>query len=714
MIPSGRLDLLALCVACLALLLASVSAFLWRFGRHLSGRQARQLAWLAVPVALLVILVVWSAIDAPHVSKKMMLFASLCNVATGAAVLMRVWAETHMVGDRTKRTPILSVLRIAALLLADSVLAFLALELPWNDALFQMSPSLVAVNVCIVGLFVLTAFFLGQRTGLLVGVVVLVAGGFGIAQHFVVEFKGASILPSDLMALGTAAAVSGGYEYQLSDGILAGMAAVGLGWASASFLAPVRLRPAHARRTMRALPIAVNLLAAGACVATGLYTFEHVDFVADLGLTNNYFSSKDIYKVQGFAASFAHLASTMGVDPPEGYSLQGAEDLEGSYSDTYQRARGESEGRLAAEEQFEQVRPSFVVIMNESFTDLSIFDGLGVGYAGPEQFMSIPDALMMGNITPSNYGGGTCNSEFQFLTGFSSAYLGAAVFPYTAFDLSGMPSLARQLSDMGYETTAMHPNLATNWNRDVALADLGFDEFLSIEDFAADAQTFHAGISDAETYAKVIEVLQESESPQFIFDITMQNHGGYEMGNIPAGSLPDTQYPGLDDATRSQVNEFIACIDESDRAFSDFLDELRNMDRPIVVVMFGDHQPGFTRTLNDTFYAGEAGLDHDARAYITPYCIWANYDVEGCDQVSERKDMGIHALGSAMLDLAGAPLTSLQQAAVVGNADVQGLNALGYKGTDGVWHELDYADAPQVVNDYEWMQYLEMIDRPRG
>lgn len=246
MIPSGRLDLLALCVACLALLLAFVSAFLWRFGRNLSGRQARHLAWLAVPVALLVILVVWSAIDAPHVSKKMMLLTSLCNVAAGAAVLMRVWAEMRMVGDRTRRTPILSVLRIAALLLADSVLAFLALELPWNDALFQMSPSLVAVNVCIVGLFVLTAFFLGQRTGLLVGVVVLVVGGFGIAQHFVVEFKGASILPSDLMALGTAAAVSGGYEYQLSDGILAGMAAMGFGWTSASFLAPC----ACVRRTL--------------------------------------------------------------------------------------------------------------------------------------------------------------------------------------------------------------------------------------------------------------------------------------------------------------------------------------------------------------------------------------------------------------------------------------------------------------------------------
>ena len=96
-----------------------------------------------------------------------------------------------------------------------------------------------------------------------------------------------------------------------------------------------------------------------------------------------------------------------------------------------------------------------------------------------------------------------------------------------------------------------------------------------------------------------------------------------------------------------------------DRELSDFINRLREFDRPVVVVFFGDHQPALGSTFNNLIYSGEDQGDpaHSARVYQTPYMIWANYDVAGNDQVSERLDIGINSLAAVMLDAIGAPMT---------------------------------------------------------
>ena len=45
------------------------------------------------------------------------------------------------------------------------------------------------------------------------------------------------------------------------------------------------------------------------------------------------------------------------------------------------------------------------------------------------------------------------------------------------------------------------------------------------------------GVTDAATYDKILEELNKSDSPQFILDVTMQNHGGYDAGTVPDEDL---------------------------------------------------------------------------------------------------------------------------------------------------------------------------------
>ena len=84
-----------------------------------------------------------------------------------------------------------------------------------------------------------------------------------------------------------------------------------------------------------------------------------------------------------------------------------------------------------------------------------------------------PTRCSAGILYVSAYGGGTCNTEFEYLTGNSMAFLGSGTYPYTIYDLARTESLPKQFRDLGYKTTAIHPNHGTNWNRENVYRTLG-------------------------------------------------------------------------------------------------------------------------------------------------------------------------------------------------------------------------------------------------
>ena len=47
-------------------------------------------------------------------------------------------------------------------------------------------------------------------------------------------------------------------------------------------------------------------------------------------------------------------------------------------------------------------------------------------------------------------GGGTANSEFEFLTGATTAFVGLGKIPYQLYQMNGVNSLAKDLKELGY------------------------------------------------------------------------------------------------------------------------------------------------------------------------------------------------------------------------------------------------------------------------
>lgn len=604
----------------------------------------------------------------------------------------------------------------ALTMVAAGIFTTLALELPSNHNLLWMYPLCLLLEVFLITALVAGAFYLFQRRGGAAAVVSFIFFAIGIAEYFVITFKSQPIQPGDLTAIATAAAVGGGYIFSITSYCLYGIVALALAMLASAYAA--LFRPARGERTRKQMLI--NLLVGVLCLGGVIGHTMFIDYYNFLHIQVYTWRPLESYYRMGFIPSFISSAQTIQPREPKGYSKSGAEDLIDSYASEYDEGAGATEERAAASAQFDSEQPSVIVVMNETFSDLSCYQNLHADYEGPEFFNSIDDAVQRGDLYVSAYGGGTCNTEFEMLTGNSMAYLGNGVYPYTIYNLTHAENLAQQFSDLGYDTTAMHPNHATNWNRENVYRDFGFDEFLSIEDFEG-ADTLRGMVTDAETYDKIIELLETNEDPQFIFDVTMQNHSGYDTGLVPYDMRTDYLIDGTYDP---EVNEYLALIEQSDEALEDFLAQLEQIDRPVVVVFFGDHQPFFPSDFNDEWFQDEDDATHSERLYHTQYVIWANYDIDGRSQESDEVDISTNYLGAELMDLIGAPLSDYQKAQLALRANLPAINMIGYQDRAGVWHLSDAAvnknagdafkAAAKAREDLAKMQYLKLFDHGDG
>lgn len=683
-------------------------------------------AWLLPAAAALVVTAVWCKGGLYVDGDDPLAVAILCTAALveGVCALLRRPALDALdaapgedARSRARREALRGAIAVGALL-ASTVLAWVALELPWNPSVLAIEPTFSAIEIALVMAVLVLLYLVFQRRGAGIAVGVGAFGLLGVAQYFVAQFKDAAIMPGDLLALGTAAAVAGGYTYSVDHFVALGLSCALVAMGTCAFVAPSR------PRTRRGLlgNVAGNVCAA-LVVGCLLWSGVTLDYGDAFGMSVDYWASLAYFRAHGLLPSFVRVAQDLPIARPEGYSDEGAEALEADYAAVYDETVGASARRQAAQRQFEELRPSVICIMDESFDDLSFMDGLGVGYEGPEFYHDWPDTVLRGSLAVSVQGGGTCNTEFEFFTGSALAYVGSGKYPYTIYSLAEAPSLPRQFAEMGYETTAIHPESGNNWNRRTVYQALGFDEFIDIEGFEG-AERFHSGVSDGATFDKILEVLQESDEPQFIFGLTMQNHGSYSQGNIPADQLRGYAPEGLGAEAAVELNEYLACADATGRDLGRLVSELVALDRPVVLVFFGDHQPYITPELASLLYPDADNLTRGLMTFRATYAVWANYPIAtGADDGAATQDdaagdqgtaQGVwddtsaSFLGAMALDAIGAPLTDFQKAQIVARADIPAINILGTRLADGTWIAHDQTDAmPQAYDDLAQITYLE-------
>jgi hypothetical protein len=211
------------------------------------------------------------------------------------------------------------------------------------------------------------------------------------------------------------------------------------------------------------------------------------------------------------------------------------------------------------------------------------------------------------------YGGGTIRTEFEVLTGIAMRYFPETQYPYFRLTASAVPSLASVLAAQGYRTLAVHPHEREFWNRAAAFSRLGFSGFDAIEQFG-DAPHVGWYISDEALVDHILRALDDTRGPQFVFAISMENHGPYEgyPNADPAGIAAQPVPAGVEGDGADRLRGYLYHLASADHSLGRLADALRNRPRRTLLLFYGDHLPALP-----LLYAG-AGFDDGAAAPSQP------------------------------------------------------------------------------------------------
>lgn len=574
-----------------------------------------------------------------------------------------------------------------AFVLLMPLATFLAVDVINSTNVFSFSTKKILANyICYLMVFALV-YALTRRvwaTAMAGGLIFLV---FGIANYFVVQFRGQPILPWDIQSFGTAVTVAGGYQYVPTQQ----MALTALGYFGVLALC-VKLCPRGkegASRRFRITERAVSLVVSGALF---LMLFP-MDILTDMGISVWAWNQKTSSELTGITAGFFANIQFVMVDKPEGYSASRVQNL------------GEE---LAQEEEPELLGrpeglPTVIAIMNESFTDMQSVGDVEFTPDNLPFLHSLQESgeVIWGTAYSSVYGGNTCNSEYEFLTGNTTAFLPTGSKPYQQYVDSEQTALPSILKSYGYRCVAVHPGNRDAWSRDTAYPYLGFDEFIDVSAFDVDRTLTHRLTSDRSTYDQLIyEYENRQEEPLFLFGVTIQNHGGYEDENFQttvrvkeaAGEYPQTE-------------QYLSLTKKSDQALEYLLDYFSQREDPVVVLFFGDHWPNLEEEyLTDLLGTDSTslGLEDMMREYQVPFVIWANYPLES----QEIEAVSLNYLSGLLLRAAGLEGTDYTKFLEQLRQEVPVITAVGTMDKDGNLYAVG-ASTPydSLLNDYAVLQY---------
>ena len=332
------------------------------------------------------------------------------------------------------------------------------------------------------------------------------------------------------------------------------------------------------------------------------------------------------YRTNGFILATISNLQTKTQKKPEGYSKEAVQKIVQKYKKIAEE-NNKNRKKLSDE------KVNVVYVMSESFIDPKLGKHL-YDYGNKEPIpytKKIKNSQSSGWAASSEYGGGTANVEFEALTGLSNFFLNS--IPYTSIVPANKdtPSIVKNFNENGYKTIAMHPYNRNMYRREVVYPNLGFQEYRSADGFKNNSRIDNSKyISDESAFNEVLAELKNSQKPEFIHLVTMQNHMPYEENAYSEHNFSVNAKNGANPENAKTVQAYLEGISRSDKAMKNFLSEIKKLNEKTIVVFWGDHWPGiygemFEKELNK----------NDIRR--TPLFVYSNFK-------KEKQDLGTSSL----------------------------------------------------------------------
>lgn len=324
------------------------------------------------------------------------------------------------------------------------------------------------------------------------------------------------------------------------------------------------------------------------------------------------------YSTNGVLISFLYFCQNTGDKKPNGYTQD-------SVNSIIQRLANKEDILIKG------ATPNIIMVMGESFWNPEILTDVEYNEHFMKRFKEISNNACSGNVLAPVYGGGTCNAEFEALTGFSMDYIQKGLMPYMGVIHDDFFSVARYLKNKGYYTVAMHPNNGSYYRREKIYPLLGFQRSVFVDEFEEDIVRLGWLYSDDTVVRKIIDIYEQNRSiddaPQFIFAVTIQNHQPFGEESMLKTDASTYVSSNLSEETIKQLDDFSAGINASSDAFGKLIDYFSDCEEPTIVIYWGDHMGSLGNGYELAYDAGylRENDDTDYYMYLTPIVVWDNY-----------------------------------------------------------------------------------------
>lgn len=370
-------------------------------------------------------------------------------------------------------------------------------------------------------------------------------------------------------------------------------------------------------------------------IAMMAVNFIFVSTAMRIGIMSvNFVNLRNAYQDYGVAYCFSNSVVNTGIDKPKDYSKEKVDGILSSIA---------TDGNATEAQASDTKEPNVIFVQLESFFNVDRL--ANVEYTeDPIPTMSwLYKNYDTGLLSVPSISAGTANTEFEVLTGMNMDDFGPGEYPFKTVlskDITS-ESIANNLKEYGYSTHGIHNNVATFYSRRIVYPNLGIDTFTSLE-YMTDVEVNALGWAKDGVLTKYVnEALDSTEGSDFVFTVSVQGHGAYpEDDELENPSLLVSTEGFNGNVNYNAYSYYLEQLHEMDQFVAELIESLENRDEETVLVLYGDHLPGFDITQEDL---------STGTLYDTEYVIWTNFDI-GERQV---KDMEAYELGSYVMDLLG-------------------------------------------------------------
>lgn len=555
---------------------------------------------------------------------------------------------------------------------------------------------LAILNIIFFELFGWFFVFLTRRirTGMLIETIIVFL--FGLIEYFVVQFRTTPILPWDIFSIGTAANVAGAYEFKMSkDAIKVTVYFCIIIAVLIGMMFLYRKKKLFKLKTTNIIAFVISAV----CLFGYSVSLQSEKLMESADYYKYQYTPLTMMRKNGIAVTLLYDVKYMSVKKPDGYSKEEEKALLEEYENK--------------DEKEDDDLPNVIAIMNETWSDLSVLEQ---NFETNQEVMPFVDSLkgadntITGNCHVSIVGGNTANSEFEFITGNTMRFMPDGSIPYMNFIKKGTPSMFSHMESIGYETYFLHPNYERGWNRKKVYEAFGVDNILfndldGDDDMLSVVQKRRGYTTDQYVFDKIEDIYKEKEDgkPIFTWAVTIQNHGGY------SSDFDDfSPWIEAEEESSQALNTYLSLMNLTDKSFENLINFFSSYDEKTVIVMFGDHQPN--DSVVEPLYKmnGKSVYnltpEETEKRYITPYVIWANYDIESASDV----DTSANYLAAQTLKAAGVETSDYQNYLLELAADIPVLSNASLEDKDG--NSIEESDAAERLEEYRKLAYYRLFD----